>query len=1243
MAGTGHIICPVCGETSVFDGPTAKAAVVCERCGSSFDERDATVVDSGTALRSLGETGRATESLADTQSTDEVLADVPGYEVLEFVARGGMGVVLKARHTVLDRLAAVKLPLAERLESAHSRERFLREARAAAHLRHPHICPIYEVGGTDARPFIAMAFIEGETLRDWAKANPPSPRRAAEMMSLLARAVGYAHEHGVVHRDIKPTNVMVDAETDEPVLTDFGLAKELTAEGPQMTHAGSVVGTPAYMAPEQAAGDTDAVGPATDVYALGAVLYELLCGRPPFLGNKVEILYRVQVAAPMAPRKLNPRVHRDLETICLKALAKVREERYASAVALAEDLERFSAGEPILARRAPWPARVWRTVRRRRRGVAAAAVVAAVVGLAAWLTLGARTAGRVAELRQEIQAGMAAEDWTASHLELVEARVGELERLDPALGAEARATVHERFEGRIRDSLRRSVLDGSDVAAIEERIELLGSRAPELVPGLRKALDERLRRWQPLFELKAPFDGLQAVFGSGASAVVSGEVLRRSGKAAEGLLTRVRCRGNVQLEAECSASWEGAHRVGLALNARAGGKGRPARGYTFEVRAMAPPRAPGEQRAAAEEREGPISFAEARGGGGRARLVILRDGVVLRSRFEAMGSIAEGPVHLTAGRDGDEVLFQVNDLPPLRFRDAFAIVGENAGVFGLVWPESVELRRVRASQQALAVAPSALERGDALYSSGSTAEALAFYRQEAIGGGEAAFRREARYKEAVCLVGLQRAGEAVGIFEELTVAGDERWSPLGACQLWLIRVRQGRWDEAEALYSRLAARYRFEELAALIPEGDRWRIITAYERNTVTVNLLIHNPHLVRDAERAYAVGTLLTGGSWRSDWVLLRAYHAAGQLDRGIRLGQKMSASWLPTGYGAVMRCPELCWMLRCRGEHKRALRTLDGALFSRPGVFRKHGDRVLFVERARIHIAMEEWDEAEADLDVYLDSIAGRRMDYGVYWGLAEAMLVRGFLCERRGDREGALAAWRRGCREASPDGKGSRSLVEHTSNGTSMYHFAVLASLSGELSQSDIDVLMRRLTESAQPGTMGAMIGAMRPPPSVYAALRGMWRTPRGRVFARKVAFRQVPFAEFVRVPAQLLVFEVLRLGAFGGKLSGEQDALVWDLAGDAYAATVVEGTVKAPHLLALMTTWKGFTNVLGWASVAPMMKPALRGPVAYVLGHRYLGLKRAQDAAAFFRTAVADAPAGSPVRRLAEEELERLGGK
>jgi WD40 repeat protein/tRNA A-37 threonylcarbamoyl transferase component Bud32 len=305
------------------------------------------------------------------------LPDLAGYEVLGLLGEGGMGVVYKARHLKLNRLVALKMIAGSPLKII---ARFRIEAEAVARLQHPNIVQIFEVGDQDGRPYLALEFVEGGALEHRLAGTPQPPRQVPELIRTLALAVDYAHRRGIVHRDLKPSNILIAAD-GAPKITDFGVAKRLEADD-QRTRDGEIMGTPRYMAPEQASGRGDLVGPATDVYSLGVILYEMLTGRVPHqAATSFETLRLVREQEPVPPSRLQPRLPRDLETVALKCLRKEPSRRYASASALAEDLGRYLAGEPIQARPVGAAERAYKWARRR--PIYATWIAVAVLGLAA--------------------------------------------------------------------------------------------------------------------------------------------------------------------------------------------------------------------------------------------------------------------------------------------------------------------------------------------------------------------------------------------------------------------------------------------------------------------------------------------------------------------------------------------------------------------------------------------------------------------------------------------------------------------------------------------------------------------------------------------------------------------------------------------------------------------------------------------------------------------------------------------
>ncbi|MCY2964546.1 MAG: protein kinase [Planctomycetota bacterium] len=346
----------------------------------------------------LGQTGDRDESLGSPNPPR--IRYFGDYELLAEIARGGMGVVYKARQVNLDRVVALKMILAGQFADDSAVTRFHAEAAAAAKLDHPGIVPIFEIGEHAGQHYFSMAYVAGTSLAKRVAEGPLPERTAAELVAKIADAVQYAHEQGIVHRDLKPANVLLD-EAGQPRVTDFGLAKQLESDS-GLTGTGQVLGTPSYMPPEQAAGRTGEIGPRTDVYSLGALLYCLLTGRPPFqAASALDTVMQVLEHEPVPPRELIPQVSADLETIVLKCLEKESARRYSTARELADELRRFLRGEPIVARPISGTERLWKWIRRR--PVVAALSAAVVLSL---------TVGSLATLYFAVQADIRATEAT---------------------------------------------------------------------------------------------------------------------------------------------------------------------------------------------------------------------------------------------------------------------------------------------------------------------------------------------------------------------------------------------------------------------------------------------------------------------------------------------------------------------------------------------------------------------------------------------------------------------------------------------------------------------------------------------------------------------------------------------------------------------------------------------------------------------------------------------------------------
>src|SRR6476659_4585819 len=378
-------VCRKCRAKIFSDAPKGLCTACVLETALIFPDAIGGVDSSAGSLDELSsDNAKPTLGVKEAVRAATMLGELGDYELLEEIGRGGQGVVFRARQKRLNRTVALKvISLGQWASKAHLK-RFRREAEAAASLDHPCIVPIYEVDERDGSCYFSMKFVEGGQLDEVTRREPMPIRRAVELIAKVARTVHYAHEHGILHRDIKPGNILLDAK-GEPHLTDFGLARLVESES-SVTHTLDVLGTPSYMAPEQAVGNNAAISSVTDVYGLGAVLYQLLTSQPPFAGGATYETIRLLLdTEPRQPRLLNPKIDRDLSTICLKCLEKDPKRRYSSALALADDLERWVRHEPIQARHTGIFARGAKWVRRNPTSALLVACLVALAATAGWI------------------------------------------------------------------------------------------------------------------------------------------------------------------------------------------------------------------------------------------------------------------------------------------------------------------------------------------------------------------------------------------------------------------------------------------------------------------------------------------------------------------------------------------------------------------------------------------------------------------------------------------------------------------------------------------------------------------------------------------------------------------------------------------------------------------------------------------------------------------------------------------
>ena len=799
--------------------------------------------------------------------------------------------------------------------------------------------------------------------------------------------------------------------------------------------------------------------------------------------------------------------------------------------------------------------------------------------------------------------------------------------------------------GLIKDNLHESArrrlarFDDADQKYINEVADILRPRDPDLAARLSQDARARLRGWVTAFRIAPPEPiptGLLNKKRGGDVQIVENALQFESSWGPSTLpmhLTTIGCEGNVQIEVRFVPGWEKLECIGAALNCPTD---RDIGGYAVVLR----PEFDAKMRSAA------FTFGDARANDTNLLIQVLREGRVVRESTVAAKVLPLGPLTLILQRTGDRVLVQLNLMAPVTYQDLFPLPAR--GVFCLVGSVGRIADVVEGRRQIAAAAATPLERGNDLFLAGEYTAALGFFQKLAVDRAGTPEAHEARFKAAVCLLELTRYDEAAERLRELHEEGVKAWSSLAGCYLVVAHVRRKDLAQAHGVLDRLVLTSNADltrDLTNSLPDDVRKEILGSYRQTVGGLMLLREDPGRVGKLERLLraqeALGTRPEYVGWnRLD--LIRALRSSSEPSARSEALRRLRG-WLtkdyPPGHTAtpfgILFAAEYSWLSRELGSYNDALTELDLRMFSAPGVFRLEGYPLL-LERARVHVATAEWAKAEKDLTDFLalDPAEARQ-----YRNIAQAHLMLGLLIERRGDAAGAMKAWTGGLSKKLLSD--SRIMLD-TAGGIALLAALSLKLLTDTLTDDEFEQLILNTAEMfGLQEVLNTAIGKddFR---AAAALMRKSIHKNEARAQLWSFAFQTLPFREYSREPVIFAGAEVIREFAFGGAATPEQDTIVRGLVSTGFAA-FTEGRFGIKHAVPLWFTARGARNLFTWGSVEKSLAPELRGPLAYTFGHRYRRLNKSADAISFFRTAVADAPPGSVLKKLAEEELAKLTGK
>lgn len=1120
---------------------------------------------------------------ATARSTTEELElakipPLPDYRYRSFIGRGGMGVVIHAEDKRLNREVAIKLPLPQFLEDDHFRERFLREARSVAALRHPNICPIYDFGQHGNQLYLVMPYIEGMTLDDWIYDHQHDARQTAEMLAAVADAVAAAHQAEIIHRDLKPSNVLVDKKNMQPLLMDFGLAKQAADENASLlTQDGQIVGTPAYMSPEQARGSRD-VDARADIYSLGAMLYEMLCKQQPYQGGMRQILLELDDGPPPPPKKINPKIHVDLETICLKAMQRLAKDRYATASELAIDLRRFASGESIVARRLGWSKRCLNFYNRHKISLTAGvlAAVLLVSGLI-WISQKAGQLQGLTEIQQELAAANPDTLIHSTQRQHINNKIIALSQRDH----EAAQQLHQRYLQLLRDTfdhyIRQSRLDQSITHQLQLLITDIRSSNNSIATDLESALEQRLHSWQAIGQLRADQEhwrttqnGLQAATNSAQS-------------------TQLVAHGDFKTYIEWS-NWDRQQPLHIALH------NQDQELYRISLT----------QQSHHEDQD--LEW----------ELVLSRDNATL-----IFWPIAKPDANVTLHISCEQGQFIIGyDKREYRYRDLFPLPMAHVELW-LEQGTNTTINKAELFERAIASNSSALERGDNLFVQGQWQQAAEAYHQKTIDAESPEIRYEAMYKHANCQLKLGNTEAAHEIFGNLLNSNSKEWGPLAGCQLWASLLELGQVENAEHVASLLDLQYDRATITANLPFELQIRIRRYYLKASTGAGILIPDKNRITGLKNIVKVNEMLSRNPrvvGLSYYMYIRALHWEQQYEMALNT----SYDYLQLHGDAESKwtahiVAEIAWLLRRRGQSADALELMQ-RYQQRIQIDRHH--RFLFSpEYARCLIDLGRKDEAYE----HLLSVDIEKVKEGWYHLYADISTLLAELSTNTHDRRSYYqrarpSVWR------NHNGKNNDPI-----SGFSAY-YALLCSQFEEDPQESAKTI-RNFTNQhvGRHGDGNAFSSLFRNINVNPTVLTDMWTSPRGRMVQSDLIFRRHDFRITTRSLLCLFAYSEIQLRVFPQGVDQAHDQLVWELCESAFEHFQHQ-RLDMKTIISLALAYKGVTNALGWGYAKDNMPNDMKSSIAYLLSVQFKNKGQNQAANDFLSFAKIHLIAGSTLSNI-----------